>query len=73
MATYISSDGKVNQIEEMNPEHLINALSKKMREIFYVKSEEEFNEIQNTINSLYAEYEKRVGKFLAEKLENGWK
>lgn len=72
MATYISSDGKVNQIEEMNPEHLINALSKKMREIFYVKSEEEFNEIQNTINSLYAEYEKRVGKFLSEKLENGW-
>ena len=72
MTTYISSDGTAKQIEEMNPEHLLNALSKKMREIFYVKNEEEFNEIQNTINSLFAEYEKRVGKFLADKLEKGW-
>lgn len=73
MATYTSSDGTTVAIDTMNTEHILNALTKKMREIFYVKSEEEFNNIQNTINSLYAEYEKRVDKYLTEKLEEGWK
>lgn len=72
MATYISSDGTKKVIEEMHTDNIINALAKKNRELFYAKNQEEHDEIQETINALQKELEKRQDKQLSEKIEKGW-
>lgn len=72
MATYISSDGTKKIIEEMHTDNIINALAKKNRELFYAKSQEEHDTIQETINALQKELEKRQDKLLSEKIEKGW-
>lgn len=60
---YTNSEGKSVDVSTLHPEHLINALSKKMKEIFTVKNSIEFEKMLMEINALKEEYYKRLNLF----------
>ncbi len=64
---YTNSDGISIDVTTLHPTHLINALAKKMNEIYTVKNRSEFNKVLMEINALKEEYYKRLNIF-AEKL-----
>lgn len=64
---YISSNGEKKKISEMNTEYILNAMGKKMREIYNCTNRIEFNKMLMEINALKEEYHKRLNIF-AEKL-----
>ena len=64
---YTNSDGISIDVTTLHSTHLINALAKKMNEIYTVKNKSEFNKVLMEINALKEEYYKRLNIF-AEKL-----
>ncbi len=65
---YTNSDGISIDVTTLHSTHLINALAKKMNEIYTVKNKSEFNKVLMEINALKEEYYKRLNVFYAEKL-----
>ena len=61
---YTNSNGEQIKVESLHSEHLINALSKKMKEIFNSTSYDEYNVKLNEINALKEEYYKRLNQFV---------
>jgi len=61
---YISSSGEKKKISEMNTEYILNAMGKKMREIFNSTTYEEYTQMLNEINALKEEYYKRLNQFV---------
>lgn len=66
---YISSSGEKKKLKEMNTEYVINALSKKYREVFDSKNKSEFANKTNELNDLKEELYSRFNNF-NEKLED---
>lgn len=64
---YTNSDGISIDVTTLETTHLINALGKKMREIYNCTNRTEFNKMLMEINALKEEYYKRLNIF-AEKL-----
>lgn len=64
---YTNSDGISIDVTTLETTHLINALGKKMREIYNCTNRVEFNKMLMEINALKEEYYKRLNIF-AEKL-----
>ena len=64
---YISSDGTKKDVETLNGEYLINALSKKRKTIYQSRTKEEYNKALEQIKLLDEEYAKRLNQFKKEK------
>ena len=64
---YTNSEGISVDVATLETTHLINALGKKMREIYNCTNRVEFNKYLMEINALKEEYYKRLNIF-AEKL-----
>ena len=64
---YTNSEGISVDVTTLETTHLINALGKKMREIYNCTNRVEFNKYLTEINALKEEYYKRLNIF-AEKL-----
>ena len=64
---YTNSEGISVDVSTLETTHLINALGKKMREIYNAKNKEEFASMLMQINALKEEYYKRLNIF-SEKL-----
>lgn len=64
---YTNSEGISIDVTSLETTHLINALGKKMREIYNCTDRFEFNKMLMEINALKEEYYKRLNIF-AEKL-----
>lgn len=64
---YTNSEGISVDVTTLETTHLINALGKKMREIYNCTNRVEFNKYLMEINALKEEYYKRLNIF-AEKL-----
>lgn len=67
---YVSSDGTKKDVESMNYEYIVNALSKALREVFESKDVSEYNKYVTNIQILYNEAYSRIEKFLAEKIDD---
>ena len=67
---YISSDGTEQNISTMHYEHLVNALSKSLREIYNSKNIEEFNKYMSNIELIQRECLERINRFLATKIDD---
>lgn len=65
---YTNSEGISVDVTTLETTHLINALGKKMREIFNSTNRIEYTSILMQINALKEEYFKRLNKFTEEKL-----
>ena len=66
---YTNSEGISVDVTTLETTHLINALGKKMREIFNSTNRQEYTSMLMQINALKEEYFKRLNKFTEEKLE----
>lgn len=66
---YTNSKGEKLLIEEMNTEHLINALAKLHREIYNSKNNDEWCDKQLVIVSIDKELLKRENAYWKEKFE----
>ena len=66
---YTNSEGISVDVTTLETTHLINALGKKMREIFNSTNRIEYASMLMQINALKEEYFKRLNKFTEEKLE----
>ena len=64
---YTNSEGISVDVTTLETTHLINALGKKMREIYNCTNRNEFNKMLMEINALKEEYYKRLNIF-SEKL-----
>ena len=64
---YTNSEGISVDVSTLETTHLINALGKKMREIYNCTNRIEFNKMLMEINALKEEYYKRLNIF-SEKL-----
>ena len=64
---YTNSEGISVDVSTLETTHLINALGKKMREIYNVTNKIEFSKMLMEINALKEEYYKRLNIF-SEKL-----
>jgi len=64
---YTNSEGISVDVTTLHSTHLINALAKKMNEIYNCTNRTEFNKMLMEINALKEEYYKRLNIF-AEKL-----
>lgn len=64
---YTNSNGEQIKVETLETTHLINALSKKYRDIFNATTYEEIIQMTHEIDTLKEEYYKRLNKFV-EKL-----
>jgi len=64
---YTNSEGISIDVTTLETTHLINALGKKMREIYNCTDRVEFNKMLMEINALKEEYYKRLNIF-SEKL-----
>lgn len=60
---YTNSDGISVDVTTLETTHLINALGKKMREIYNCTSRIDFSKMLMEINALKEEYYKRLNKF----------
>lgn len=60
---YTRSNGEKVKINEMNTEHILNALGKGFRDVFTSQNKDELNEKLNGINDLKEEVYKRINKF----------
>ena len=65
---YTNSEGISVDVTTLETTHLINALGKKMREIYNVTNHIEYEKMLMEINALKEEYFKRLNKFVEEKL-----
>ena len=65
---YTNSNGEQIKVETLETTHLINALAKKMREIYDCPNFPTYLETYEQIEALKQEYYKRLNLF-AEKLE----
>ena len=65
---YTNSEGISVDVTTLETTHLINALGKKMREIFNSTNRQEYTSMLMQINALKEEYFKRLNKFTEEKL-----
>lgn len=65
---YTNSEGISVDVTTLETTHLINALGKKMREIFNSTNRIEYASMLMQINALKEEYFKRLNKFTEEKL-----
>lgn len=61
---YTNSEGKSVDVTTLHSSHLINALAKKMNEIFNATNHEDFNKMLHEIDALKEEYYKRLNKFV---------
>lgn len=64
---YTDSKGVKTPLNNLHTEHIINAISKKQREIFLTKNKDEYFKKVNEINDLKEEMYKRINVF-GEKL-----
>lgn len=69
---YTNSNGVKIKVETLETSHLINALAKKMRELFLVIDETEYNNQIEEIEALINEYYVRTNKFLEKRIEEEW-
>lgn len=60
---YVSSDGTISKIKDLETTHLINSIAKKQREIFNAENQDDFNIKLNEIKNLKEEYSLRLNKF----------
>lgn len=60
---YTNSEGISVDVTTLETTHLINAMSKKMREIYNATNQIEFNKMLMEINALKEEYYKRLNLF----------
>lgn len=67
---YTNSNGEQIKVETLHSEHLINAMAKKMKEIFNSTTYEEYTKQLNEINALKEEYYKRLNQFVEKIGEN---
>lgn len=61
---YTNSNGEQIKVETLETTHEINALAKKMREIFNSTTYEEYKQMLNEINALKEDYYKRLNQFV---------
>lgn len=61
---YTNSEGISVDVTTLETTHLINALGKKMREIFNSTNSQEYTSMLMQINALKEEYYKRLNKFV---------
>lgn len=59
---YVSSEGKVLKIKDMDTVHIVNSYAKKIRELYGCKNKKQFNEIRITLNNLNEEINNRLDK-----------
>ena len=60
---YVSSNGDILKINEMDAVHLINAYAKKHKYLYNCKTKKEFSEVKETMNNLHEEIENRLDGF----------
>ena len=60
---YTNSEGISVDVTTLHPTHLINALAKKMNDIYLCTNRVEFNKMLMEINALKEEYYKRLNIF----------
>ena len=60
---YVSSNGDILRIADMDAVHLVNAYAKKHRELYNCKSKREYNEVRETMENLHNEIENRLKGF----------
>ena len=60
---YTNSEGISVDVSTLETTHLINALGKKMREIYNCTDKWQFSRVLMEINALKEEYYKRLNKF----------
>ena len=63
---YIRSNGEKVALSTIDTTHLKNAMSKKMEDLFYTNSKDEFAEKLKEVNELKDEYYKRINKHYEE-------
>ena len=61
---YISSDGTEKNLKEMNYEYLVNALAKRMRDIFNSTSMKDYEKYVDNIENLTNEIFERINQFV---------
>ena len=66
---YTNSEGISVDVTTLETTHLINALGKKMREIFNVPNQIEYEKMLMEIEALKQEYYKRLNDFIEKKGE----
>lgn len=67
---YTNHNGEKIDISTLHSTHLLNALSKKMREVFEVKTKEEAYEMMKEVRALKEEAYKRINIFIEELGDN---
>ena len=60
---YVSSNGDILRIKDMDSVYLVNAYAKKHRELYNCKTKKEFSEVKETMNNLQEEIETRLNGF----------
>jgi hypothetical protein len=60
---YTNSKGEKVEVSTLETTHLKNAMTKKMEDLFYVESKDEFSKKLEEVNNLKEEYYKRINQF----------
>ncbi|MBR5303469.1 MAG: hypothetical protein IKU37_01415 [Candidatus Gastranaerophilales bacterium] len=63
---YVRSNGEKVSLSTIDTTHLKNAMAKKMEDLFYTNSKDEFAEKLKEVNDLKDEYYKRINKHYEE-------
>lgn len=63
---YTNSKGEKVNVSTLETTHLKNAMTKKMEDLFYTKSKDEFAEKLEEVNNLRDEYYKRINEHYEE-------
>lgn len=61
---YINSKGEKLEMDKMNTEHILNAMTKKMRDVFSAKNKDEAFKMIEEVNNLKEETFKRINTFI---------
>lgn len=60
---YTNSKGEKVNISTMHSTHIKNALTKKMEELFYCETKDDFSKTMEDVNNLKNEYHKRINSY----------
>ena len=60
---YIRSNGEKVKIKDMNTEHILNALTKKYRDMFESKNKDDYSKRLNEVNDLKEDLHRRFNDF----------
>lgn len=60
---YTNSKGEKVEVSTLETTHLKNAMTKKMEDLFYTESKDEFSKKLEEVNNLKEEYYKRINQY----------